>query len=147
MIKQLGSVLIPLGVYEKAIKIQDENINNKWPSTYLKHEGTDQTMIKTLSKLLSCKEEDVDYVYFSSRSGAETHVDKLPLDKFGLDTIIIPLIIPEGANRLTVGPLSVVVYVDQGYLFHHQTPHSFEVSADTGCVLIMAAKRISTDHD
>jgi hypothetical protein len=141
MIKQLGQVEIPQDVLEEALKVQTENIVNRWPATYRKHKGNNLELIKTLSLMLSCTEEEVDYVYFSSRSGAETHTDKLPLNKFGLDTIIIPLVIPYGNNWLTVDSDSIAVSKETAYLFNHQTPHSFEVAKETGCVLIMAARR------
>lgn len=140
MINLVGKIKVNAHVMGVAQSIREENYKVNTPSKYHKHQGKDYTTIQQLSNLFNCGEGYVDYVYFSSKEGAEAHVDKLSLSKFEDDTIIVPLILPRGKSRLKVGDSIMILEPLLAYKFKHTTIHSLELEdTESGCVLIMAA--------
>lgn len=140
MIDLMGKLRVNDYVMDLAQSIREDNYRVNTPSKYHKYQGNCYETIQQLSDLFNCGESSIDYVYFSSKEGAEPHVDKLNLLKFEEDTIIIPLILPRGKSTLRVGGSSTTLEPLLAYKFKHTIIHSLELEdTESGCVLIMAA--------
>lgn len=120
-----------------AQSIINENHNILNPKIYLKHRFEDKEFEDQLKILIDT--DKVDYVLFSSRSGAEEHVDT-HLKHLDIFTYIIPIILPgenvilKSERKETILELGVPVRIN------HQLPHSLIVSCDQPLVLVMASK-------
>lgn len=140
MIKIVGELVVNGDTMELAQGIRQENYKVNTPSKYQKHLGKDPFISEQLSEMLGCRPERVDYVFFSSKEGAEPHVDKLSLSQYEEKTILIPLILPNGTSKLIVDGWTHELGYFLCYEFNHTQIHSLELEdKDSGCVLIMAA--------
>lgn len=121
--------------FAKSIINENHNILNL--KIYLKHRIKDINFESQLKQLINT--DKVDYVLFSSRSGAAEHVDT-HLKHLDIFTYIIPIILPgenvilRSEGKETILELGVPVRIN------HQLPHSLIVSCDQPLVLVMASK-------
>lgn len=118
--------------------IIDENHNILNPKIYLKHRIENKKFEEDLKVLIDT--DKVDYVLFSSRSGAEEHIDK-HLTHLDIYTYIIPIILPNAKVELITknnGNHFLALY--QPIKINHQEPHSLKVITDEPLVLVMASK-------
>lgn len=117
--------------------IKEENHNILNPKIYLKHRLEDPIFEHELKKLINC--EKVDFVLFSSRSGAEEHVDT-HLTHLDIYTYIIPVILPKEEVVLIADKKEYILSIGKPVMINHQTPHSLVVKNDSPIVLVMASK-------
>lgn len=117
--------------------IKEENHNILNPKIYLKHRLEDPIFEHELKKLINC--EKVDFVLFSSRSGAEEHVDT-HLTHLDIYTYIIPVILPNTNVVLNAEGEKHVLKIGQPVKINHQLPHSLVVTNDSPIVLVMASR-------
>jgi hypothetical protein len=140
MIKVVGNIIVGAEVMGIAQSIREQNYKVNTPSKYHKHTGNNHPVIYQLSGMFDCDFNKVDYVYFSSKEGAEPHTDQLSLSKYEEDTILIPLILPRGISTLEVGEWAVTLEPLLAYRFKHTDIHSLKLQdTESGCVMIMAA--------
>lgn len=121
-----------------AEEIRCENHNILNPKVYTKHRVEDKKFTKRLQKMMKTKRR-VDFVLFSSRSGAEPHIDK-HLKHLTKHTYIIPVILPATGATMTTPSGIHQLKVGRPVKINHQEMHSLEVLEETGCVVIMASK-------
>lgn len=131
-------MIIPETITSFAKTIIDENHNILNPKVYLKHRIHDDSFEKQLKELIDT--EHVDYVLFSSRSGAETHIDT-HLTHLDIHTFIIPIILPSTVAILEYDcGNKAILQIGIPVKINHQLPHSLIVFNDEPCVLVMASK-------
>lgn len=123
-------------ISEFAKTILDENHNILNPKVYLKHRVEDKEFEEQLKELIGT--DNVDYVLFSSRSGAEEHVDT-HLKHLDIYTYIIPIILPEKPTIL-VADKEHILEIGNPIKINHQLKHSLRVEDDSPLVLVMASK-------
>lgn len=120
-----------------AESIIDENDKILNPTIYSKHRIAHPPLNRQLKHLLAT--DKIDYVLFSSKSGAEPHIDS-HLKHFENHTYIIPVILPKGINTLFTEEEDYELQVGNVYKINHQKLHSLEVANESGCVVIMASR-------
>lgn len=120
-----------------AQSIINENHNILNPKIYLKHRFEDKEFEDQLKILIDT--DKVDYVLFSSRSGAEEHVDT-HLKHLDIYTYIIPIILPEEEVVLIADSKESILLIGEPIMINHQIPHSLVVKNDSPIVLVMASK-------
>lgn len=123
-------------ISEFAKTILDENHNILNPKIYLKHRVEDKEFEEQLKELIET--DNVDYVLFSSRSGAEEHVDT-HLTHLDIYTYIIPIILPE-KPAILVADKEYILELGVPIKINHQLKHSLRVEDDSPLVLVMASK-------
>lgn len=123
-------------ISEFAKTILDENHNILNPKVYLKHRVEDKEFEEQLKELIET--DNVDYVLFSSRSGAEEHVDT-HLTHLDIYTYIIPIILPE-KQAILVADKEYILKLGVPIKINHQLKHSLKVEDDSPLVLVMASK-------
>lgn len=135
----MTKINVPNAVVEFAKTIIDENHNVLNPKIYLKHRFENKEFEESLKKLIGC--DKVDWVLFSSRSGAEEHVDT-HLKHLDVFTYIIPVIMDyDNLVILNVSDYKTTL-LEEGFAYkiNHQIPHSLTVTNDSPLVLVMASK-------
>ncbi len=120
-----------------AQSIINENHNILNPKIYLKHRFEDKEFEDQLKILIDT--DKVDYVLFSSRSGAEEHVDT-HLKHLDIYTYIIPIILPKEEVVLIADKKEYILSIGKPVMINHQIPHSLVVKNDSPIVLVMASK-------
>ncbi len=128
---------IPYTITEFAKTIINENHNILNPKVYLKHRISDTIFENQLKELIGT--DNVDYVLFSSRSGADEHIDT-HLTHLDIFTYIVPIILPSTTTILHHDGISSFLQVGMPIKINHQLPHSLSVFNDEPCVLVMASK-------
>ena len=135
----MKKITVPVEVIEFTKTIMDENHNVLNPKVYLKHRFENEEFEESLKKLIGC--DKVDWVLFSSRSGAEEHVDT-HLKHLDIYTYIIPVVMDYDnitiLNECDYG--STLLEEGFAYRINHQEPHSLSVTNDSPLVLCMASK-------
>lgn len=125
-------------IEEFANTIINENHNILNPKVYLKHRIENKEFEQDLKELINT--DKVDYVLFSSRSGAEEHIDT-HLTHLDIYTYIIPIILTTSKVELTTknnGNYFLELY--KPIKINHQEPHALKVTTDEPLVLVMASK-------
>ncbi len=123
--------------FADTIKTENHNILN--PKVYLKHRFEDLIFEQELKNLIGC--DNVDFVLFSSRSGAEEHVDT-HLTHLDIYTYIIPVILPGVDVVLNAEGKQHILKIGEPVKINHQLPHSLTVQNDSPIVLVMASRII-----
>lgn len=138
-IRLYGEVNIPQHVRLNADTIKLQNYKTNSPKKFQKTIGNDLGVSFNIAKKIDVHPQYIDWVYFSCCNEAEPHVDNLDPLVYGTLTYIIPIILPEGNNILTVNDVSIPIQLNNMYSFNHQDIHRLDVENYTGCVVLMAS--------
>lgn len=141
MITFWGTVDIPKSVGAHSDTIKFENYKTNMPTKFQVRNLTGgDSLMESLSRVISIPMEKLDFVYFSVCKGAEPHTDKLNPKKFEDTTFVIPVILPSGKSIITAEDHRERVEIGGIYQFDHTKIHSMELEdTESGCVVIMVA--------
>lgn len=129
---------LPDSIIESARSIAHQNHDITNPMSYNKVRLSNLEFERLLRNLFP--DSQVDYVLFSSESGAEEHTD-VHLKHLDIYTQIIPIII-DGQAVLHYRGKAYELRTGQPILINHQLPHSITTKDSSALVLCMASKII-----
>lgn len=139
------TLTIPQNIMDMAIEAKGENFNILNPKVYTKHKVKDEAFLESVRQFIN-SDLPMDIVLFSSKSGADTHTD-IHLKHLDTHTYIIPIILPENGKATIThsGGVNTLEYANPVKI-DHQQPHRLDVENETGCVVLMASKILSTSN-
>lgn len=135
--KEKPILRIPQHLLDDAKRISKENHNISNPKKYIKHHGDNSEFKESIRKHIG-SDREIDYVLFSSKNGAEEHVDT-HLKHLDIFTWIIPIIVPRDAILIHSGG-TTPLGVGKPVRINHQKPHQLIATEGEDCVLAMASE-------